>query len=66
MSDKYLYLICSPDKWFGEKSVDNYKTNEMLKTLSVASWHVSSLKSIYVGMLGIIKVSTRSTQAGSN
>jgi 5-methylcytosine-specific restriction endonuclease McrA len=57
MNDKYLYLICSPDKWFGKKSEQNYKTNEMLKTLSVASWHVNNLKSIYVGMLGIIKVS---------
>lgn len=57
MADKYLYLICSPDKWFGEKSEDNYKTNEILKTLSNTTWNVSSLKNIYVGMLGIIKVS---------
>lgn len=60
MSNKdqeYLYLICSPNKWFGKGSEENYQVNEELFNLTQADWSVSSLKNIFVGMQGIIKVS---------
>ncbi len=55
--EEYLYLICSPDKWFGEGSEENYQVNELLYNLSKTDWGISRLKNIYEGMLGIIKVS---------
>jgi len=57
MSAHYLYLICSPDKWYGEGSEENYKVNELLLSLDEEVWGVSNLKNIFVGMQGIIKVS---------
>jgi len=29
-TNKYLYLICSPNKWYGDGSKDNYKVNNLL------------------------------------
>ncbi|MCX6077175.1 MAG: HNH endonuclease [Campylobacterales bacterium] len=55
--ENYLYLMCNPDKWFGEKHLDNYKTNDILYNLSSHAWSVSHLKNIHIGMLGILKVS---------
>ena len=52
-----LYLICSPDKWYGDGSKDNYKVNDLLLNLEQTSWGISSLKNIFIGMQGIIKVS---------
>lgn len=56
-NDKYLYLICSPNKWYGENSEENYKVNYLLYNLEESDWGVRKLKSIYIGMKGIIKVS---------
>ena len=58
MSDSnYLYLMCNPYKWFAEGHKDNYKVNELLYNLTETDWSISSLKNIFVGMQGIIKVS---------
>lgn len=58
MSDNnYLYLMCNPDKWFGEGAEKNYQVNELLYNLDETSWGVSHLKNIFIGMQGIIKVS---------
>jgi len=57
MNNQYLYLICSPDKWFGVASSENYKVNQLLYNLDTLNWGVSQLKNIYIGMQGIIKVS---------
>ena len=54
---QYLYLICSPDRWYGDGSKDNYKVNDLLFNLEQTYWGISSLKSIHIGMQGIIKVS---------
>ncbi len=56
-TNKYLYLICSPNKWYEDGSKDNYKVNNLLLNLKQVSWSISSLKNIYIGMQGIIKVS---------
>lgn len=53
----YLYLMCNPYKWYGEGHKDNYQVNELLYNLTETDWSISSLKNIFVGMQGIIKVS---------
>lgn len=53
----YLYLMCNPNMWFGNGNEKNYQVNEILFNLGKTDWGVSSLKKIFIGMQGIIKVS---------
>jgi len=57
MSKKYLRIICSPDKWFGKASEENYKVNALLHGLGKHRWFLGNLKDIHIGMEGILKVS---------
>jgi len=58
MSKKYLRVICSPYKLFGDKSEENYKVNDLLRGLGKHSWNtLNKLKDIHIGMEGVLKVS---------
>lgn len=55
MSNKYLKLICTPDKHF-EQQDENYKVNELLKSTELIEWKIGKLKDISIGMIGILRV----------
>jgi hypothetical protein len=54
----YWLLLCSPDKWFGDKSFDNVKVNNMLLTLDEQRWGVQEkyFRDVKIGDKCILKV----------
>ena len=51
-------LLCSPDKWFGDKNPKNAQVNEMLLTLDIQSWRVQEryFRDAQIGDKCILKV----------
>jgi hypothetical protein len=54
----YWLLLCSPDKWFGEKSDKNVEVNEKLLTLEYQPWSIQEryFRDAIVGDKCIVKV----------
>ena len=56
----YWLMLCNPDKWYGDKAIQNREVNNILSHIKEYPWTIGkntkSFKNIKVGDFGIIKV----------